>query len=72
MPFCPDEPHLIYLADLADDGGGEEKCFTFTLHTGSHTHIFKTRIFNQNSTLKSIKSLDGLEREKILTDSCEL
>ena len=65
-------PHLLYLADLAGDGEGEEKCFTFTLYLGSHTHIFKTRIFNQNSTLKSIKSLDGLEREKTLIDSCGL
>ena len=72
MPFCPDESHLIYLADLADDGKGEGKCFTFTLHTGSHTHIFKTKIFNQNSTLKSIELPDESEREKILTDSCEL
>ena len=65
-------PYLLYLADLADDGKGEGKCFTFTLYTDSHTHIFKTKIFNQNSSLKSIKSLDGLEREKTLIDSCGL
>ena len=63
---------VLYLADLADGGKVEGKYFTFTLHTGSHTHIFKTRIFNQNSTFKSIELLGRSEREKILTDSCEL
>ena len=46
--------------------------FTFTFRPGSHTHIFKIKIFNQNSTFKSIELLDRSEREKILTDSCEL
>ena len=41
------------------------KGFTFAFHTGSHTHIFKTRIFNQNSTFKSIELLDRSERKKI-------
>ena len=46
--------------------------FTLTLYLGSHTHIFKIRIFNQNSTFKSIELLDGSEKEKVLTASCEL
>ena len=51
---------------------GESKCFTFTLYLGSHTHIFKIKIFNQNPTLKSIELLDKLGKKMILTKSCEL
>ena len=60
---------VLYLADLADGGKVEGKYFTFTLHTGSHTHIFKTRIFNQNHIFKSIELLDG--KEMALTKSRE-
>ena len=62
---------VLYLADQADDGKVEGKCFTFTLHTGLHTHIFKTRIFNQNYIFKSIELLDGEEKERALTKSRE-
>ena len=47
-----------------------EQGFYFVLHIGSHTHIFKTKIFNQNTTFKSIELLD--RSKKILADSCEL
>ena len=61
-----------YHVYLTDDGKGWGKSFTFAFRPGSHTHIFKTTIFNQNFTFKSIELLDRSEREKILTDSREL
>ena len=61
-----------YHVYLTDDGEGEGKCFTFTLYLGSHTHIFKIKIFNQNPTFKSIELLDKLGKKMILTKSCEL
>ena len=65
-------PHLLYHVDLADGEKGWDKCFTFTLYLGSHTHIFKIKIFNQSSTFKSIELLDSSEKERVLTKSREL
>ena len=57
---------------LGTDGEGWGRGITFVLYPGSHTHISKTKFFNQNSTFKFIELLDRPEKEKILTDSCEL
>ena len=46
--------------------------YSWLLPSGSHTHIFKIKIFNQNYTFKSIKLLDGSEKERVLTKSREL
>ena len=48
------------------------KGFTFTLHIDSYTHIFKIKIFNQNSTFKSVKLLGISEKERALTKFREL
>ena len=48
------------------------KGVTVALYFGSHTHIFKIKIFNQNYTFKSLELLDESEKEKILTKSREL
>ena len=56
---------FLYHANLNDGGEVWGKCFTFILYLGSHTHISKTKFFNQNFTFKSIELLDRSEREKI-------
>ena len=63
---------FLYHVDLTDGGEGWSKGFTLAFHAGSDTHIFKTKSFSQNTVFKSIELFDRLEREKILTDSCEL
>ena len=54
------------------DGEGWGRGITFVLYPGSHTHISKTKFFNQNSTFKSVKLLGISEKERALTKFREL